>query len=66
MTQAEFDRDAYECQREALMLPRTPQSVMRGASGVPVYSDPSLGWFDAALASKMLDACMRARGYQRQ
>lgn len=66
MTQAEFDRDAYACQRDALSIPPTPQSMIPGAYGQPVYSDPSLGWFHTAAAVRLLDACMRARGYVRE
>lgn len=66
VTQAEWDRDAYECQREALGSPRAQQSAYRGPSNVPIYADPTLGWMDAAIASKLLDACMRARGYVRE
>jgi hypothetical protein len=64
--QQEGDQDAYECHYQSQMLPRTPQAVSRGAYGVPLYADPSLGLFDLALQRKMLDACMRARGYTKE
>lgn len=66
LTQSEFDRDAFECSYAAQSLPRTPQAMYRGAMGVPVYSDPSLGWADVANSRRMLDMCMRARGYTRE
>ena len=66
LTQEEFNRDAFECQYASQSIPRTPQSMYRGAMGVPVYSDPSLGWFDAANSRRMLDMCMKARGYTRE
>ena len=66
VTQEEWNRDAFECSYAAQSLPRTPQLSYRGAMGVPVYSDPSLGWFDAANSRRMLDMCMRARGYTRE
>jgi hypothetical protein len=66
LTQAEGDRDSYECWRESQMLPRTPQSITRGPGGALIYADPSLGLGDLALSQKMLDMCMRARGYTKE
>jgi hypothetical protein len=68
ITEAEGQRDAYECHRESLMLPRTPQAVTRGPGpyGAPIYADPTMGWGDVALSARMLDLCMRARGYTKQ
>src|SRR5688572_12696956 len=59
-----YQRVAYECQRDAAMVPRTPQSVARGPGGVMVYSDPSHGLFDVAAQNQMYEACMRSRGYR--
>ena len=66
VTVDEWNRDAYECSYQAQALPRTPQTVMRGAMGNPVYSDPSMGLFDVAASRQMLDLCMKARGYTRE
>ncbi len=69
-TDADFNRDWYECKRDAAMLPRTPQSVAvpqyAWGPGVPVYSDPTLGWGDLARELRMRDECMLSKGYQRQ
>jgi hypothetical protein len=48
------------------MLPRTPQSITRGPGGALIYADPSLGLGDLALSQKMLDMCMKARGYTKE
>ena len=66
LTAEEWNRDVFECQYASQSLPRTPQSMYRGAMGVPVYSDPSLGWADAANSRRMLDLCMKAKGYTRE
>ena len=66
LTQAEGDRDAYECWAQSQMLPRTPQSLTYTPQGTPVFADPSLGLGDVALSRRMLDACMKARGYTRE
>ena len=65
-SEEQWNRDVFECQYASQSLPRTPQSMYRGAMGVPVYSDPSLGWFDAANSRRMLDLCMKSRGYTRE
>lgn len=61
----EGERDAYECHREALMLPRTPQAVTTTRGGAPLYADWSFGLADKATRQQLLDACMAARGYRR-
>lgn len=66
ITEEEGARDAYECHYQSQMLPRTPQAVTLTPSGVPLYADPTLGWGDLALSRRMLDACMRARGYTKE
>lgn len=66
LTDEDWQRDRYECTYAANALPRTPQTVMRGAYGVPIYSDPTLGWGDALLSRQTLDACLKARGYTRE
>ena len=66
LTQAEFDADSFECQYMSQSLPRTPQSTTRGPTGLIHYSDPTLGWGDVARSQRMMDSCMRARGYTRE
>ncbi len=63
VTEQEFARDSYECERDARMLPRTPQSITRGAYGQTIYSDPTLGWGDVAAQAGMFERCMAAKGY---
>lgn len=57
-------RDGYECERDAAMLPRTPQSVTTLPGGLPLYSDPTLGWGDVAAREALFSRCMQARGYE--
>ena len=65
VTQEEWARDSYECTYAAQSLPRTPQAASRGAYRTTVYSDPSMGWGDAMASRRMLDMCLKARGYTR-
>ena len=66
VTQADADRDSYECWRESQMLPKTQQSITRGPGGSLIYADPTLGSVDAMRSSRMQDACLRARGYRQE
>jgi hypothetical protein len=66
VTVDEWNRDAFECSYAAQSLPRTPQAASPGAYRTTVYSDPSMGWFDAMSSRRMLDLCMKARGYTRE
>ena len=67
LIEAEFQRDSYECERDARMLPRTPQSISvpqySWGPGAPVYSDPTLGWADVAARQRLFERCMNAKGY---
>ena len=63
VTSEEWNRDLFECQYAAQSLPRTPQAASRGAYRTTVYSDPSMGWGDAMASRRMLDLCLKARGY---
>lgn len=63
--EAQFRRDAYECERDAAYLPRTPQAVTRGYYGALHYSDPTLGWGDVARQQGMFNRCMESKGYVR-
>ncbi len=61
----DFRQDHYACNRDAAMLPRTPQAITQFTPGIPVYADPTLGWGDVLAQTRMFQACMEARGWTR-
>jgi len=62
-SQEQWNRDTYECERDAAMLPKTQQTMTVDKWGVTNYSDTSHGWGDTAAKASLRDRCMRAKGY---
>ncbi len=59
MSQDQARRERYECQRDAMMLPPSPDARRGGLYG------QSAGWHDLAMKRELLNRCLESKGFQR-
>ena len=74
VTEAEWNRDIYECELQAAGIPRTPRTYAPnpgapGWAGVQqsgaALQNASQGLFDRAASERLYAMCMTAKGYER-